>query len=58
MEKIKGDISLRDYFAGQALAGELATQNENWSWRDDMLDSLSKRCYLIADAMIEASQES
>jgi len=58
MEEIKGKvtagISLRDYFAGQALAGELATQKENWNWSEDVLDSLSKRCYLIADVMIEA----
>lgn len=40
-------MTLRDYFAGQALA---ACDAEEWI----NLDSLSERCYKIADAMLEA----
>lgn len=49
MEKQK-KLKLRDYFAGQALQGELASQSENSTWVKP--DLLSKRCYAIADAMM------
>jgi len=42
-------MTLRDWFAGQALAGLLADPNitENWS-------RISRKCYDMADAMFEA----
>lgn len=46
--KIDG-FKLRDYFAGQALAGMGGYLMQN---RDD-LDSIAKTCYNIADAMLE-----
>lgn len=42
-------ISVRDYFAGQALAGYLSDSNLN-----EMYESLAERCYKMADAMIAA----
>ena len=42
-------MTLRDYFAGQALAGMGQYLMEN---RDD-LDSIAKTCYNIADSFIE-----
>lgn len=43
------EMALRDYFAGQVLAGigEYLIQNRN------NLESLAQSCYNIADAMIE-----
>lgn len=43
------NFTLRDYFAGQALAGMGGYLMQN---RDD-LDSIAKTCYNIADAMLE-----
>jgi hypothetical protein len=44
-------MSLRDWFAGQVLAGFCA----NSALRDDMEDELvAKCCYAIADAMLAA----
>ncbi len=49
MARKVNEFTLRDYFAGQALAGmgEYLMQNR------DGLDELAKSCYNIADAMIE-----
>lgn len=50
-------MSLRDYFAGQALMGELASQNSGDSigvWTLDMTPKLAKICYATADAMLAA----
>ena len=46
--KVNG-FTLRDYFAGQALAGmgEYLMQNRN------NLDDVAESCYKVADAMIE-----
>ena len=43
------EFTLRDYFAGQALAGmgEYLMQNRN------NLDDVAESCYKVADAMIE-----
>ncbi len=41
-------MSLRDWFAGQALAGNLGNP---WSSHED---SVASRCYKIADAMLKA----
>ena len=45
-------MTLRDWFAGQALAGEMATWTE--SDVSPYANSVAKRCYKIADAMLEA----
>ena len=49
-ESIPG-MTLRDYFAGQAMAGEITT------WTDtelkDYARKVARRCYAISDAMIE-----
>jgi hypothetical protein len=44
-------MSLRDYFAGQAINGFVATNN--WLNDSDPLN-IAKRAYCIADAMLEA----
>jgi hypothetical protein len=43
-------MTLRDYFAGQALAGEMVT----WTERppEDQAELIARRCYAIADAML------
>lgn len=43
----RSDMTLRDYFAGQALAG---TGNVNYHTIKEMAET----CYKIADAMLEA----
>ncbi len=53
-EELKSyNLNMRDYFAGQALAGmgEYLMQN-----RDD-LDSIAKTCYKIADSFLEQRQK-
>lgn len=48
-------MTLRDYFAGQALAGICATeQSEKYGCHKDDHWNASKRAYGYADAMIEA----
>ena len=42
-------MSLRDWFAGQALAGMCAANNPETSWNDDV-----NRAYALADAMLKA----
>lgn len=47
-------MALRDWFAGQALAGCLSNPVAEWkgnNYREMMLDSVSL-CYQIADAML------
>lgn len=47
-------MSLRDYFAAKTLSAMVtATETHSWRSRKDVAD----RCYLMADAMIEARQE-
>ena len=45
-------MSLRDYFAGHALAGVLS--DSTWQLCD--MDRVSARCYAAADAMIKARE--
>ena len=45
-------MTLRDWFAGRALAGCLAYSFNNPSWGD----SLAEHCYGIADAMLKARE--
>lgn len=45
------ELELRDYFAGQALAGELAQQSGGYvTWENPV--RLAERCYKLADAML------
>lgn len=43
-------MSLRDYFAGQAIAGALAYSGQPW----DTIEREAERAYQIADAMLAA----
>ena len=45
-------MSLRDWFAGQALAGELAAQDGGESFGVWNPDVLAEQCFKIADAML------
>ena len=49
-------ITLRDYFAGQALAGDLeqGENDSNYKWWHDP-KKIAQRAYAIADAMLEES---
>ena len=50
------NMSLRDYFAGQALAGDLEQGHEdemNFDWWHSPT-KIAKRAYAIADAMLKA----
>lgn len=47
-------MTLRDWFAGKALAGWLAEAN----LPDEKIESLAARMYRIADAMLKARGES
>ena len=54
----RSGMTLRDYFAAQALAGELASQGpDTGEWPDNHAEDLAKRCYLLADAMLKARAE-
>lgn len=44
-------MSLRDYFAGQALAGLCANTNYDWSWEES-----ARQSYRAADAMLKARE--
>lgn len=51
---IKG-MSLRDYFAAQALIGELSNScKEPWKSSEQEKRACAYRCYLFADAMLQA----
>jgi len=47
-------ISLRDYFAGQALSGMLANQYTK-AYADAGMEAAARMCYVMADKMILAS---
>lgn len=51
-------MTLRDWFAGQALIGILANpareDSENWSWQTG---SLTGDAFMYADAMLEARKQ-
>ena len=56
-EPERGGMTLRDWFAGQALAGDAANSsdgNYSQSASDAQLLNAAKLFYRIADAMIEA----
>ena len=45
-------MSLRDYFAAKAMAGELASPS--LSWGEGMAAQVARNAYAMADAMLEA----
>lgn len=48
-------MSLRDWFAGKALQGELASQSEDTgTWSERAAEELAQLAYCYADAMIQA----
>lgn len=59
MTTFKKDLNLRNYFAGQALAGGLEQGVEddmqiNW-WHEP--EKIAERAYAIADAMMKESEK-
>jgi hypothetical protein len=53
-DSVQNGMSLRDYFAGQALTGMLAGRQPNNAYP---LEHLAQMSYATADAMIEARGE-
>lgn len=58
IEQLDQGMTLRDYFASQALAGDFSAQNEHCgAWRDDVPDDQIlgrvKFYYRFADAMMK-----
>lgn len=51
---VSATISIRDWFAGQALIGELANQGEDGSRHNF---EIAEKCYKIADAMMDTRGE-
>lgn len=47
-------MTLRDHFAGLAMNGELASQDEDNQWPRDRFDKLAEYAYAMADAMLRA----
>jgi len=47
-----GGMTLRDWFAGQALAGMLA----KYGIEDSSVETMTEDCYLHADAMLKARE--
>lgn len=48
-------ISMRDYFAGQALVGLMSAHNSNGRWTvNEVIESAAKYSYQAADAMLAA----
>ena len=51
-------MSLRDWYAGKALQGELASQNaETGEWPEGHEFVLAKQCFALADAMIAEGKD-
>ena len=53
-------MTMRDYFAGQALVGELASQSpETGEYEGNLNDNalLAARCYNFADVMLAESEK-
>lgn len=51
---LEDGMTLRDYFAGQALAGYVTLANQPHCPTDELL---AKYCYAAADAMLKARKE-
>ncbi len=46
-------MTLRDYFAGQALNGELSTSFGQWNNNISGARACAEKCYRFADAMLK-----
>ena len=55
-EQRANGMSLRDWFAGQALAGVMATEPPNTRHAFDA-DAVAVRAYFLADAMLAARKQ-
>jgi len=52
--EVQSGMSLRDWFAGMALVGELSAQSqENGEYLESDFIHLADRCYSVADRMME-----
>ena len=49
-------MTLRDYFAGQALAGLASAHKENGTWTG-LVPNLAEQCYKIANQMLNERQK-
>lgn len=50
---VPSGMSLRDYFAGQALAAIVDfTDSENYTMGKEAAQQVSQTCYMLADAML------
>ena len=50
-------MTLRDYFAGQALAGFVTPQVKTYKeWQQENANNDATYCYLLADAMLNARE--
>ena len=54
VSSVHGGLTIRDYFAGQALTGWLATYGESDDPDDVPVDLVAAFAYELADAMLEA----
>lgn len=52
---LRGDMTLRDYFAGQAMQGLWGAFNRDWHNPNDyQIKVVARNAYVVADAMMEA----
>ena len=52
----RGGLTIRQYFAGQALIGALSNPNNNM-WSTENILKCVERCYKFSDIMIEVGNE-
>jgi len=52
---IKGEMTLRDYFAAKAMQSLLTTPTKDWPSGSDL--SVSEEAYAMADAMLEVRMQ-
>lgn len=52
----KSNITLRDLFAGLAMAGDMAALRENATWADQTPEQAALSYYEWADAMLQARE--
>ena len=50
-------MSLRDWFAGQALNGWAAGRNNDPAWRDSKPETIACECYKYADSILAAREK-
>jgi hypothetical protein len=52
----KDGMTLRDWFAGQALIGEMRESGDDMDWLP-RAELMAARCYKVADAMIKEREK-